>query len=125
MVQLFIKDVLISDDMAIGQIVDFFYREEFQQRGSLDIHALFWMLDAPQYEQNSNEEIIHFVDKYVSCKSDQSDEMRELVNFQTQRHAKTFKKICRFYFPLPPVILFPSPSSAKVYDSRTFKRNPF
>ena len=107
MVQLFIKDVLISDDMAIGEIVDFFYREEFQQRGSPDIHVLFWVPDAPQYEQNSNEEIIHFVDKYISCKSDQSYEMRELVNFQTQRHAKTCKKgghkICRFYFPLPPV----------------------
>ena len=40
---------------------------------------------------------------YITCKNDQSDEMRELVN----RHAKTCKKdghkICRFNFPLPPV----------------------
>ena len=32
-------------------------------RGSPHIHALFWVKDAPQYEQNANEEIIHFVDK--------------------------------------------------------------
>ena len=104
MVQLFIKDVLKSDEMPIGEIVNFFYRVEFQQRGSPHIHALFWVKNAPQYEQNANEEIIHFVDKYITCQSDQSDEMRELVNLQTHRHAKTCKKggykICRFNFPL-------------------------
>ena len=106
MVQLFIKHVLKSDEVPIGEIVDFFYRVEFQQRGSPHIHVLFWVKDAPHYEQNANEEIIHFVDKYVTCKNDQSDEMRQLVNLQTHRHAKTCKKgghkICRFNFPLPP-----------------------
>ena len=71
-------------------------------------HALFWVKDEPRYEQNANEEIIYFVDKYITCKNDQSDEMRELVNLQTHRHAKTCKKgalkICRFNFPLPPVL---------------------
>ena len=43
MVQLFIKDVLRSDEMLTGKIVDFFYRVEFQQRGSPHIHALFWV----------------------------------------------------------------------------------
>lgn len=51
--------------------------------------------------------LIHFVDKYIICKNDQSHEMRELVNLQTHRHAKTCKKgghkICRFNFPLPSV----------------------
>ena len=49
MVQLFIKYVLKSNLMPIGEIVDFFYRVEFQQRGSPHIHALFWVKDAPQY----------------------------------------------------------------------------
>ena len=31
MVQLFIKDVLKSDEMPIGEIIDFLYRVEFQQ----------------------------------------------------------------------------------------------
>ena len=72
MVQLFIKDVLTSNEMPNGEIVDCFYRVEFQQRGSPHIHALFWVKDAPHYEQNANEEIIHFVDKYITCKNDQS-----------------------------------------------------
>ena len=44
------------------------------------------MRDTPQYEKITNEEIIHFVDKYITCKNDQSEEMRELVNLKTHRH---------------------------------------
>lgn len=81
---------------------------EFQQRGSPHIHVLFWGRDTPQYEQNTNKEIIHFVDKYTTCKNYQSDEMRELFNLQIHRYAKTCKKgghnICRFNSPLPPVL---------------------
>ena len=58
MVQLFIKDVLKSNLMPIGEIVDFFYRVEFQQRGSPHIHALFWVKDAPQNEKSSNDTIV-------------------------------------------------------------------
>ena len=108
MVQLFIKDVLKSNEMPIGEMVDFFYRVEFQQRGSPHIHALFWVKDAPKYEQATDDSIVQFVDKYITCKNDlQSDEMKELINLQTHRHAKTCKKgkqkICRFNFPLPPM----------------------
>ena len=46
MVQLFITDVLKSNPLPIGEIVDFLYRVEFQQRGSPHIHALFWVKDA-------------------------------------------------------------------------------
>ena len=41
MVQLFIKDVIKSNCMPIGEIVDFFYKVEFQQSGSPQIIALF------------------------------------------------------------------------------------
>ena len=34
MVQLFMEDVLKSNLMPIGEMVDLFYRVEFQQRGS-------------------------------------------------------------------------------------------
>ena len=43
MVQLFSRDVLKSSVMPVGEIVDYFYRVEFQQRGSPHIHGLFWV----------------------------------------------------------------------------------
>ena len=108
MVQLFIRDVLKSSIMPIGEITDYFYRVEFQQRGSPHIHGLFWIKNAPQYEKDSNENVVTFVDKFISChKPNRTSEMEDLVNLQMHRHAKTCKKggnkICRFKFPIPPM----------------------
>jgi len=50
MVQLFIRDVLKNSVAPIGEIADYFFRLEFQQRGSPHIHGLVWIKDAPQYE---------------------------------------------------------------------------
>lgn len=46
----------------VGKITDFFYRVEFQQRGSPHIHILVWIENAPKFEKYSDEEIIDFVD---------------------------------------------------------------
>ena len=89
MVQLFICDVLKSSVAPIGEIADYFCRVEFQQRGSPHIHGLFWIKNAPQYEKHSNEEVVAFVDKFITChKPDSSSEMENLVNLQMHRHAK-------------------------------------
>ena len=58
MIQPLIHDVLKSEVMPVGEIADFFYRVEFQQRGSPHIPALLWMKHAPQFEVDSNEKIV-------------------------------------------------------------------
>ena len=93
MVQLFIKDVLKCTAMPLGEIADSFYGVEFQQRGSPHIHALFWVKGAPAYGKASDDTVVHFVNKYVTCINSQSDEMKDLVNLQVHRHAKTCKKL--------------------------------
>ena len=106
MVQLFVHDFIKSSCQPIGEVIDFFYRVEFQQRGSPHIHGLFWIKNAPEYGRDCDEDIIKFVDSYISCKAD-SDDLSELVNLQRHKHSKTCKKkgraICRFNFPLPPM----------------------
>jgi len=92
MIQRLIYDVLKSKRMLIGEVVDFSYRVEFQQRGSPRIHALFWIKNAPQYEVNSNDEIVRFVDKHLTCENSNSLDMVELMNLQAHRHANTCKK---------------------------------
>ena len=128
MVQLLICDVLKSNVMSIGEIADYFYRVEFQQRGSPHIHGLFWVKEAPQYEISSDEEIVKFVHKYITCyKPDSSSEMEDLVNLQLHRHAKTCKKaghkICRFNLPLPPMprTMILTPLENSCYDEETQK----
>ena len=106
MVQLFIHNFIKSSCHPIGEVVDFFYRVEFQQRGSPHIHGIFWIKNAPEYGKDCDEDIIKFVDSYVSCKAD-SDDLSNLVNLRRHKHSKTCKKrghpICRFNFPLPPM----------------------
>ena len=90
----------------IGEVVDYFYRVEFQQRGSPHIHGLFWIKDAPEYGKDSDEDIAKFVDNYVSWKVD-SDYLTDIVNLQRHKHSKTCKKkgnaVCRFNFQLLPM----------------------
>ena len=64
-VQEFLNTVLKSKFTCdpLGKVKDFFYRVEFQQRGSPHIHMLVWIGNAPTLEKNSEEEIAKFVDK--------------------------------------------------------------
>lgn len=102
--QAFIHDVLKDKSHPIGEIADFFYRVEFQQRGSPHIHMLIWIKNAPQFtEGQKNEEVASFIDQHATCEKNKT--IPELVNYQTHRHARTCRKrgraVCRFNFPLP------------------------
>lgn len=103
--QAFISDVLKSPLAPLGNVLDYFYRVEFQQRGSPHIHMLVWIEGAPKFGKNSNEEIAEFVHQHSTC--ERNKDIPKLVNYQTHRHARTCRKkgqnICRFNFPLPPM----------------------
>ena len=125
MVQLFIYDVLKRNVMPIGEIADYFYRVDISTKRKPSYSWFILVKEAPQYEKSSDEEIVNFVDKYITCyKPYSSSKMEDLVNLQLHRHAKTCKKaghnICRFNFPLPPmprtIILTPLENSC--YDEK-------
>lgn len=107
----FLKYVILSDAKPIGKVIDYFYRIEFQQRGSPHTHCIFWIEDAPKFEENSDEEVVEFIDRYVTCEIPDQTEDRELhdivmaVQQHSKNHSKTCKKrgtVCRFNFPRPP-----------------------
>ena len=112
-VEKFVSNVLKHRSMPVGKITDYFYRVEFQQRGSPHIHMLMWIENAPVHGKAPDSSVTVFVDKYVTCYKD--DRIAELVNYQTHRHASTCKKRgknkCRFEFPIFPmpetIILYP------------------
>ncbi len=106
----FLKDVIMSPAQPIGKVIDYFYRIEFQQRGSPHTHCLFWVENAPQVDRDDDDEVVAFVDRYVTCEIPPEDEteIHEIVSSVQQhskRHAKTCRKkgtTCRFNFPRPP-----------------------
>ena len=91
-VQDFIRTVLKSDHMPLGRLKDYFYRVEFQHRGSPHIHMLMWIENAPQFKKNDNQTIAAFIDKYVSCSLDVESDDMQWVSLQKHKHSKTCMK---------------------------------
>ena len=115
--------MLKSEHHPIGKISDYFYRVEFQQRGSPHIHILIWTDNAPTYKEDSVEHVVKYIDQHVSCSK--SAQFEDLINLQTHKHSKSCRKkghpVCRFGFPLPPfketVILEPLETEIEKYKA--------
>ena len=90
-VQEFLNTILKSSCQPIGNVRDYFYRVEFQQRGSPHIHMLVWVENAPTLETNSEEEIVQFVDRYLTCSID-NEKTANLINLQSHKHSRTCRK---------------------------------
>ena len=124
-VQEFLNIVLKSNCQPIGKVQDYFYRVEFQQRGSPHIHMLVWIENAPTLETSSEKDIVQFVDQYLTCNSE-NEKTANLVSLQSHKHSRTCRKkgkpICRFGFPLPPLprmlLLYPLEEEVDKYKKK-------
>ena len=112
----FLRNFLMSSLAPLGKIADWFYRVEYQQRGSPHIHMLIWLEDAPVFGVDNDDKVIAFIDKIICCKRPTDNpELLKLVNRQVHRHSHTCreksKTQCRFNYPQPPMwstkILYP------------------
>ena len=109
-VQTFIKDVIMSKAKPIGEVEDYYYRTEFQQRGWPHIHMVVWVKDAPKLDEDSDEVVTEFIDKNITCEMPPEDdeELYEIVmhvQMHSKNHTKSCRKtglVCRFYFPKSP-----------------------
>ncbi|XP_052421004.1 uncharacterized protein LOC127964736 [Carassius gibelio] len=109
----FLKNVIMSPAKPIGEIKDYFYRVEFQQRGSPHVHCLFWVENAPKlndHDADNDALVADFIDTYITCETPPENDtvLYETVNSvqkHSTRHSKTCRKkntVCRFNFPRPP-----------------------
>lgn len=76
--RMFMNSVLRSDHHPIGIVKDFFYRTEFQQRGSPHIHMIVWIENAPKYHENNEQEIVNYVDNYLECEKNEENDLTNL-----------------------------------------------
>ena len=112
----FIQNFLLSTEAPLGKIADWFYRVEYQQRGSPHIHILIWLENAPTFGEDFDGDVVSFIDKIITCeKPNDNPDLLALVNRQVHRHSHTCRKksksVCRFNYPQPPMrsteILYP------------------
>ena len=103
----FLNTVLRSPDCPLGVLKDYFYRVEFQQRGSPHIHMLAWITSAPQFNGSNDGDVVDYIDKVASCSSNVTEEEQAFLECQKHRHTRTCRKrgkaVCRFGIPFPPM----------------------
>lgn len=74
-VQLFPKNILLNKQLnPLGNITDYKYRIEFQQRGSPHVHMVAWVDIAPSIENNSLQEMKMFIENHISCELPENDD---------------------------------------------------
>ena len=104
----FLSTFLMSNVSPLGSISDWFYRVEYQQRGSPHIHMLLWIKNAPIFGIDDDNEVISFIDSIITCQKPSGNlNLITLVNRQIHRHShscrKRKKNECRFNYPQPPM----------------------
>ena len=103
----FIQTILKSPDSPIGEMEDYFYRVEFQQRGSPHIHMLVWIKNSPKYGDDNKEEVIHYINTVASSNANVDPSSEKYLAMQKHKHSRTCRKggkaECRFGIPFPPM----------------------
>ncbi|XP_064625952.1 uncharacterized protein LOC135486782 [Lineus longissimus] len=117
-VHVLFHQLLLSKAEPLGKVVDYFWRTEFQCRGSPHIHCLLWIENAPKLDEDSDELVCAFIDRYISTElpDEETDPVLHHIIKQVQTHSRNHSKscfkgsgsrqcrICRFLFPRPPML---------------------
>ena len=133
--------ILESD--CLGKVEHWFYRIEYQSRGTPHFHCLYWIKDAPIVGQSSDEAVMKFISDHITCEFPSISENAELHNLvssyqchkcgnyclKAKKSKKgTFCKSCRFGFPrriTSKLILYDVIESILGRKSSDFKKNDF
>ena len=112
---IFGKLVTAKESPVFGEVVDYFWRVEYQARGAPHVHCVLWIKDAPVLGKNTEAEVKQYIDCVVTCtRPNGADDptLADLVErFQVHKCnkycMKTYKcngkfySKCRFGFPRP------------------------
>ena len=58
---------LLLEEPPLGEITDYFWRQEYHARGAPHIHLLLWVKDAPKFGKDSDESVLSFIQQYIRC----------------------------------------------------------
>ena len=107
-IQSFFAQYLLSDAHPLGEITDQVTKIEFQMRESLNAHCLLWVKDAPKIDQDPDDVVIDFIEKYITATLPTHDRAYEkdrkiMENPQKHTHSDYCRRnnTCRFGFPKP------------------------
>lgn len=102
-------NVILSGLHPVGQILNYDIRKEMQSRGTAHFHSAVHVKDAPIVDKDPDDDVVAFIDKYISDTVPQIEDDENLRNLvlsrQIHHRTRTCKKKtgleCRFHFPKP------------------------
>ena len=56
-----------NNKLLLGEVVDLFWRREYQARGAPNIHMLLWVKNAPKFGEDSDDKVLSFIEEHVIC----------------------------------------------------------
>ncbi|CAB3990458.1 ATP-dependent DNA helicase PIF1 [Paramuricea clavata] len=69
----FLKNFLMSEIAPLGNLKDWFYKVEYQQRGSPHIYIVIWLENAPVFGVDKDEDVVNFIDQIITCRKPDND----------------------------------------------------
>jgi len=56
------------DVQALGKLLHFFWKKEYQSRGAPHYHVLVWIEGAPVIGKTDLKDVLHFIQRHVTCR---------------------------------------------------------
>ncbi|MCP4491608.1 MAG: AAA family ATPase [Gammaproteobacteria bacterium] len=111
----FLNEIILDKDGPLGQVEHFYWRLEYQMRGAPHIHMKLWIKDCPILGKETDEKILDWIQKRITCVLPNPQKNPQLSNLvkQYQTHSctascrRSVKRSgrwfmqCRFGFPRP------------------------
>ena len=66
-IEAFFSEYLLSDAHPLGHKTNYVIKIEFQMRGSPCAHCLLWVKDAPKIDNDPDDVVFAFTDKYITA----------------------------------------------------------
>jgi len=90
---------LRSKEKPLGELLEYWYRMEGQQRGTPHAHMLLWVKGTPRLGVNTEEEIVEWIDSVITCRLPdpiKEPELYDLVD-KFQRHTCRGENNCGWF----------------------------
>ena len=99
-------DYILSDAEPLGKVTHFFVRTEYQTRQMPHWHCLFWCQDAPVIGVDSDEVVLEYIGKYISCKLPSANDdpiLHDLVKRYQTHYCNSYCSVSYTHLTLPTI----------------------
>ena len=102
--------VVLSGMHPKGELLDYNDKREYALRGTQHLHAIVHVKDAPKLDEQTDDEVVIFIDKYITCaipdENSRPDLHKIVKRVQTHSHTSNYcmrkSTKCRFGAPWSP-----------------------